>query len=487
MKRGSLIGPLLIILIGAWFLVATLRPELPALEIASRFWPFLLIGWGAVRIIELLSLAARRRPLPHAGISGGEWFLVVVISLIGSGLYVATQHQPWNRLPFVRINKIEMFGQGFDFAIPEQNAPAAKAKRLLVENLRGDIRIVGGDVQDVVVAGRKAVRALNPKDADVANQSTPVEITTQADQIVIRTNQDRITGEQRITADLDITVPRALSVEIRGRSGNLEVSSVDGAVEISSDGGEVRLQDIGGNVRLDVRKADVIRAGNVKGDIEVVGGRGRDVELEGITGEVVLNGSYSGDLQFRKLARGIRIQSPQTDFRVEQIPGNLHMDLGDLVGTNLVGPIRIATNRSRDVHLEEFTEAVEIAVERGDVVLRPARVTVPKIDVRTRVGEIDLRLPAAAKFELKGTTNQGDVVNDFGPMLKTEGAGGSDDHGGSTISGRTGDGAVITLSTDRGNITIRKDEGSAEPSRPSRRQRADSELPRDIRDLAEQH
>lgn len=488
MRRGSLIGPLLIILIGVWFLVAMLRPELPALEVASRFWPFLLIGWGAVRIIELLAIAARRRPLPQAGISGGEWFLVVVISLIGSGLYIANQHQPWNRLPFVRINKIEMFGQGFDFAIPEQNAPGAKAKRLLVENLRGDVRIVGGDVQEVMVAGRKAIRALNPKDADIANRSTPVEITTQADQIVVRTNQDRITGEQRVTADLDITVPRALSIEIRGRSGNLEISGVDGGVEINSDGGEVRLQDIGGNVRLDVRRAEVIRAGNVKGDIEVVGGRGRDVELEGISGEVVLNGSYSGDLQFRKLARGIRIQTPQTEFRVEQIPGSLHMDLGDLVGTNLVGPIRISTNRSRDVHLEEFTEAVEIAVERGDIVLRPARATVPKIDVRTRVGEIDLRLPAAAKFELKGTTNQGEVVNDFGPILKTEDTERHDNHGGSTISGRTGDGGAITLSTDRGNITIRKDEGPAEPSRiPSRRQRANSEIPPDVKDLAQQH
>ncbi len=478
MRRGSLVGPLLIIVIGVWFLIGSLRPDLPALDLAARFWPFLLIAWGAMRLIELLAMAARRRPLPSSGISGGEWALVVIITLIGSGIYVATQHQPWQRLPFVRINKIEMFGQGFDFPVPEQSAPAAKAKRLLVENFRGDTRIVGGDVKDIVVAGRKAVRALNAKDADEANRLTPVEITTQADQMVIRTNQDRVTGEQRVSADLDITVPRALAVEVRARSGNLEVTGVDGGVEVSSDSGDVRLQNIGGDVRLDVRRADVIRAGSVKGNFEVASGRGRDVELEDMSGEVVLSGSYSGDLQFRKLARGVRIQTPQTEFRVEQIPGNLHMDLGDVIGTNLVGPIRLATNRSRDVHLEEFTDGLEIEVERGDVVLRPARLNIPKIDVRTRVGEIDLRLPPAAKFELKGTTNQGEVINDFGPVLTTEDSGRGEHRRGTTITGRTGAGASITLTVDRGNITVRKDDGSAGSLRtPSRRGRPDVRLP----------
>lgn len=457
MKRGSLVGPVLIILIGVWFLLGSLRPELPSFEVASRFWPFLLIAWGSVRLLELFAMAARRRPLPHSGISGGEWVLVVLIAVIGSGLYVANQ-QRWRSLPpFIHINKLEMFGQGYDFSIPEQKAPAAQVRRLLVENLRGDTRIVGGDVNEVIIAGRKSVRALDEKDAAAADRSTPLEVTTQADQLVVRTNQDRITGEQRVSADLDITVPRSLALEVRARSGSFDISGLNGAVEVSSDSGEVRVQDIGGNVRLDVRRADSIRAANVKGSFEVTSGRGRDVELEAIAGEVVLNGSYSGDLQFRNLARGIRIQTPQTEFRAERIPGRVHMDLGNFAGSNVVGPIRLVTNRSRDVQLENFTDAVEIAVERGDITLRPSGKTAPKIDVRARVGEIELSLPEAARFALKGTTDRGEIINEFGPDLEV--AGGNTLRGAS-IASRNAAGNTITLSVERGNITIRKDNGA---------------------------
>ncbi|HWR53206.1 MAG TPA: DUF4097 family beta strand repeat-containing protein [Bryobacteraceae bacterium] len=457
MKRGSLAGPLLIILIGVWFLVASLRPDLPTLEVAARFWPFLLIGWGVMRLVELLLTVSKRKPLPVAGISGGEWTLVVLICLIGSGLYVAHSHQPWKRLPFVRINKLEMFGQGYDFSIPEQRAAATKVSRILVENFRGNTRIVGGDVQEVTVAGRKSVRALSDKDAEAANQQTQLEVTAQADQVVVRTNQERVTGEQRVSSDLDITVPRNAAIEVRGRSGDLELSGINGRVELSSDSGDVRLQNLGGDVRVDVRKTDVLRATDIKGKFEVIGGRGRDVELENVSGEVILNGSFSGDLQFRNLARGIRIQTAQTDLRVEKIPGSLHMDLGDMVGTNLVGPIRLSTNRSRDVRLEQFTEAVEITVERGDIVLRPAQNKLPRIDVKTRVGEIELMLPAAAMFELKGATERGEVFNEFGAPLTAENEGENGRSG--AITGRTGAGPTITLNTARGNITVRKDDG----------------------------
>ncbi len=480
MKRGSLVGPLLIILIGLWFLLGSLRPDLPSLDVAARFWPFLLIAWGAVRLLELAAMAARRRPLPNSGISGGEWVLVVLITLIGSGMYAVNQNEPWKRLPpFVHINKLEMFGQGFDYQIAEQKAPAAKAKRLLVENFNGDTRIVGGDVEEVTVSGRKSVRALDEKSASAADRTTALEVNTQGDQIVIRTNQDRITGDERVSADLDITVPRPLAVELRGRSGNFEISGVNGAVEVSSDSGDVRLQDIGGNVRLDLRKTDSIRAGNVRGSFEVVGGRGRDLELENMTGEVTLNGSYSGDLQFRKLARGVRMQTPQTEFRVERIPGTVHMDLGNVSGSNLVGPIRLVTDRSRDVQLEDFTEAAEISVERGDIMLRPSGKNVPKMDVRARVGEIELRLPESGRFSLKGSTDHGEIINDFGPALEVSGGG---EHRGAAVASRSGEGNVVTLTVDRGNITIRKDDGRsvARNDRPDEPDAPDPPPPPDI-------
>ena len=49
MRRGSVIGPLILIGLGILFLLRNLWPDIPLVDFISRFWPFLLIAWGAVR------------------------------------------------------------------------------------------------------------------------------------------------------------------------------------------------------------------------------------------------------------------------------------------------------------------------------------------------------------------------------------------------------------------------------------------------------
>ena len=110
MRRGSLIGPLLIILIGVWFLVSSLRPDLPLLDIAATYWPLLLIAWGVLRLLEILVWAARSRPLPSSGVGGGGWTMVVFICLLGSALYAINHYRPWSRLGVIASRRIDVFG-----------------------------------------------------------------------------------------------------------------------------------------------------------------------------------------------------------------------------------------------------------------------------------------------------------------------------------------------------------------------------------------
>ena len=462
-RRGSLVGPLLVILIGVWFLISSLRPDLPLFDLAARFWPFVLIGWGVLRLAEILLWAAQGRELPRAGVSSGEWTLVVLICMMGSFLYVVNRHRPWQQWGFFTGNRVEIFGHPYDFAIPEQTAPAPKAARILVENLRGGVHIVGADALEIKVSGRKTIRSLQETDANNAQKQTPVEISTQGDQVVVRTNQDRLTGDDRISTDLELTVPRTASVEIRGRKGDLDISDLNGPIEVSSDEASVRLQNIASSVHLDLRKSELVRAGSVKGNFELQSGRGRDVELDTMGGEVTIDGSYSGDLQFRDCAKQLKFQSPQTDLKVEKVPGQIHLDLGSLNGTNLVGPIRLTSNRSRDVQLEQFTQILELSLDRGDITLRPAQTPLAKIDAHTHSGQIDLALPESAKFDLKATTNRGDLNNEFGAPLKTGYENDRRHESGGSISGGAGQGPAITVATDRGTVTIRKDAGGPPP------------------------
>lgn len=462
MRRGSLVGPVLLIVIGGWFLAGTMRPELPLLDMAARYWPFLLIGWGLLRLIEIFVWSSRGRALPASGISGGEWTLIVFICLIGSGVYMANYYRPWRNFGVINANRIEIFGHSYEYTVPENKVPAGKATRVLIENLRGNARVTGADVTGIVVGGRKSIRSLQERDADAANKQCPVEVTAEGEQIVVRSNQDRVTGDLQVSTDLEITVPRSVTVQVRGRNGEIEINDLNGAVDVSSDSGTVRVQNIGGNVHLDLRKSELIRASGVKGNCEITGGRGRDLELENIGGEVIINGAYSGDMQLRNVAKAVRLQAPNTDLQVARLPGQIHMDLGQFTGTNLAGPIHLSSSRSRDVEIDQFTQSLELVLDSGDITLRPMQAVLSKIDARTRNGQVEIMLPVSAKFDLKAVTSRGELTNDYGPVLKTvsEGADEDRERRGGSIVGAVGQGPAIVVQTSRGSITVRKDPGT---------------------------
>jgi hypothetical protein len=112
--------------------------------------------------------------------------------------------------------------------------------------------------------------------------------------------------------------------------------------------------------------------------------------------------------------------------------------------------VRLVT-RSRDIRIEDFTNALELETERGDIELHAERVPVGKIEAHSRSGNIDLELPAKARFELKASTSRGEARNDFGPAIQLVTDGRS-----ASLHGTVGQGPSIVLSTDRGSVTVRK-------------------------------
>ncbi len=468
MRRASVVGPIILIGIGVLFLARNLFPDLPVVEFLSSYWPFILVAWGVLRLSEILFWAMNHKPLPVNGVSGGEWVVVIFLCLIGSGAYAA-RHSSWFPNGQMRIGGLEMFGEAFDYPLTAQQKPVGKTARVVIESFRGSARITGVDGSEVKVSGRKTIRALQQQDANSADQASPLEVVVNGDQVIIRTNQDRPGNHRsRISEDLEISVPKSVSLEAVGRYGDFDVSDLSGNVEIISDNAGVRLQNIGGTVRVDTRRSDVIRAVNVKGSVELKGS-GTDLELQDIEGPVTVSARYGGTVQLRNLAKALRYESEHGgEFTAEAIPGQLRMSLSDLNANNIVGPIRL-NGRSRDIQINDFTQSVDISVDRGDIELRPGAGTLGKVDVRTHSGDIDISLPDKAKVQLTATTDRGELTNDFNPSFETRSQG----HG-ATLSGTTGDGPRVNLVTGHGSVTIRKasdvmaNAAPAPPEPPSR-------------------
>ena len=449
MRRGSVIGPLILIGFGILFLFRNLWPEIPLVDFISRFWPFLLIGWGAIRLIEVLVWSATGRPLPRNGVSGGEWMLIFLICVIGATMYTAHNYSSWfptgHALRRIAIN----MGESYDYTLAPVEKPCAKSCRIVIESFRGNAKISGSaDAATVKASGQETVRSFQQTDADNANKQTPLELIQQGDQIIVRTNQDKVSDRVQPTADLDISVPLGSSIEAHGRYGDFDIQSVNGNVDINSDNAGVRLENLGGNVHIDTRASDTIRAVDIKGSLELKG-RGDDVELQNIAGLVTVNGVYVGEIQLRNLAQPLRWEDPQNSISFEKLPGQVRLTRGELSGNNIVGPVRFKA-RSSDVQLSNFTQSLDLTLNRGDIDLKPGK-DPPRMEVHTRSGDITLALVPGSKFDLRAITDRGDAENEYGEPLRQEESG-----RGNIIQGSAGAGPQMRLETGRGSVTVRK-------------------------------
>jgi DUF4097 and DUF4098 domain-containing protein YvlB len=321
----------------------------------------------------------------------------------------------------------------------------------VLDNVRGDLTIrAATDHADdnVRVTGQTVVRAFNRADADKVGHAAPVRLDREGDEIVVRA-ADTVVDRARVSADLEVAVPKNMSVEVRGRSGDLTVQGIDGAVTIDAGRGDVTAEDIGGQVKIDSTRSGSVRVARLRGDFDL-SGRGGDVRADTVAGLTTVSGEFSGTLEFNALAKPFRFQSSRTEFSAEAVPGTVNLDLSDLRLKNVAGPVRFHST-NRDIEASQVTNGLDLSVDRGDIRVDASQGPLSKIEVHAHNGDISLALPPKAQFQIRGSTGQGEVEDSFGPPLEVDTRGRS-----SSIHGRTGDGPDINITTDRGTITVRK-------------------------------
>ncbi|MDP9113107.1 MAG: DUF4097 family beta strand repeat-containing protein [Acidobacteriota bacterium] len=447
MRRNSFVAPLLLIALGTLLLARTLYPDFSWMDYLARNWPVILIAWGLLRIVEILYWAAAGKPLPARGLSGGEWVLIVFLCLFGLSVQTVRGVATW--FPqHLQVDGLDLFnGERYEYPLNGEKA-ASHTPHVLLEDFRGDAKINGADADLVRVAGHKTIRGLTQREAERSNDAFALAIEGDANNVVIRVPAERAGILGRVSATLEISVPKGASVEVHGRNGDLEINDIAGSVAITSDNAGVRLKNIGGDARVDLRRSDAIHMSAVKGAVQIKG-RGSDIELEDVGGEASIDGTYAGTVVLRKLAKPVHFSGTQTEFNIESVPGQVSMTLGDFTGSKLSGPTRLS-GRSRDVQISDFTGPLDIMLDRGDLNLTPA-LPLGRIQARLRSGDIRLALPAGAQFTLNATTGNGDIANPFGGglALETKGRQG-------TLRGAVGSGAAINLETRRGDIAVQQ-------------------------------
>ena len=442
--RRSISGPLVVITIGALFLLNNFYPHVFTFRSLFRYWPFLLIGLGVIRLVEVFIDAGRARPLPPSQISAAGIAMVVVACVAFGAITKGARTVNWHGLPAWHM------GEQYDFDVQQTLPLTAGDTRLVLEGLRGNVTVSGDDSNAVNVTGHRTIQCFSRITASTANKRLHLELVRNGNDIVLRSSGSANHDEISVAYDIDVKIPRRMSLANQGTLENITAESLDGSVDISGDTGNVRLTSIAGDVRVEtIRHKDLVRAVGIKGKVDLRG-TGNDVQIEDVEGLVTIQGNYFGTLDFRNLSMPLHFESEHTDLRVEKLPGSLTFDAGDFRAENVTGPLHLRCE-SRDVHISNFSNEVEVNLERGDIELNQPRTPLAKVDVHAQAGDIHLTIPERATFDLHANTAQGDVDNQYGKGIATTSEGRS-----ASMKSDPASGPPITVTTGRGNITVKK-------------------------------
>jgi DUF4097 and DUF4098 domain-containing protein YvlB len=436
---------LVLITIGVLFLLRTTGViSFGAFRIwMAHYWPLLLIFWGVAKLLEHLWARQRGEPTPRLG-AGGIVFLVFFI-MIGMG-FTGTRDWNWDGMRTdlgVDPDWGNWFGQHYDFT-DNFAQPLAGGSEIKILSARGDINVTASSDNQVHAVVRKSVRSDSQESANRLNESTRPKFIQQGSIWLL----DLTSGDfEKARFDLDLQLPKQLTLSLATRHGNLSVSEHDGNVDLTTDHGDVSADNIKGAAALHLRHGSV-SVKQITGNV-LVDGEVEDGTVSDVSGMLDFNAGYNGNVQLSHIGQRLHFKSIRTDLQLAKLDGEISMGHGDLRASSLAGPVKLTT-RSNEVHFEDVSGEVEVENRNGIVAIRP-KAPLGNIDISNAHGGIELEMPPSAGFRLDAQSTNGNIdVNDFGINVDNQ----RRDASARATIGKGG--PDIHLRTDRGSIQIRK-------------------------------
>jgi DUF4097 and DUF4098 domain-containing protein YvlB len=443
-RPRSIFGPLVLITLGVLFLLrSTGIVSFPAMHSwFIRYWPLLLIFWGAAKLLEHLWAVHRGGPTPRLG-AGAIVFLVFFI-MFGVGSWETKDWDPNGLRTVLGFDDWGgWFGKHYEFTEDfTQALPGASSIRVLCTH--GDVTVTASADNQAHASIHKFLRADTQESANRLNDSIHPRFT----QIGNVWQLDLTGGElERSRFELELQLPRTAGVSLTTRQGKLSVSQRTGDVELATRNGNASVEQLKGNVSLHLRHGAVTLKG-VEGNVQLEGSV-TDADISDVTGTLDFDAGYTGTVQLAHIAQPLHFKSIRTDLRLNKLQGELVMGNGDLRGNSLAGPVRLTTS-SNEVHLEDVSG--EITVENSNRVVEiRAKAPLGNIEINNVHSGIELDLPENAAFRLDAESRSGKIdASAFGLNVDNQ-------RNDAAARGTVGKGGPdIRLRVDRGTIQLRK-------------------------------
>jgi hypothetical protein len=258
-NAGTVLLGLVLFVAGTVLLARNLGYAVPIWSGIAIYWPFLLIGWGLLKLIEYdeLRRASERREL----FSGGEVALLIIVILAGTGLTTAANISPTVGALF-GIEDLDLWDiTGNSFRYEERHfADVPPGSTFDILNRYGNIDIQPAETDRMILTVKKSVRASSREEADVRSREFTFSIKNEGAHYRIISNRDeaRLERRQVFKSSLTIQVPRRSDLRIENWNGRVTVEGLTGTQHIVNRFGPVVVRGNSGSLTIDNRNGDVL-------------------------------------------------------------------------------------------------------------------------------------------------------------------------------------------------------------------------------------
>jgi DUF4097 and DUF4098 domain-containing protein YvlB len=463
LRRGSVLGPLLLISIGLVFLlIESGRFDHQRFwEWYGHWWPMLLVATGVIVLAEWafdqVHMRDPQRPPYRRSVGFGVFLLLFFLVL--AGVIARNVHDypsGYSKLfPGYRIDQDtfdEFFGdkhesdQTLDLAFPAGGS-------LAVVNPRGDVTIDGtSDDNRVHIAEHKQVYAHSDTDAQSKEQQLSPAVASEGTAISIN-----IAALDGARTDLVLTVPASAAIRVNANRGDIHVASIKAPVAVTANHGDIELSAITGPATAHINSGGSSISAHSMGSGIAIEGHASDVTLSEIAGAVSISGEFFGTTHLEHIRGAIHFHTSRTDFQLARLDGEAEISpRSDLSADQALGPV-VLTTSNRNISLDRIAGDIAVTNRNGTIDLTAAP-PLGAITLEDRNGSVKLVLPEHAGFSVQGNTTNGEINTNF--PLSTSG---SESH--KSLSGTVGAGGpLVHITISNGDLSI--DKGVVPPLPP---------------------
>ena len=337
----------------------------------------------------------------------------------------------------------------------------------------GNINVNGGSDSEIKFVIKKHSYTSSEESARKTFQQFGVTANRRGDMAVIEGSWDEGRG-RRFNVDFQLSVPRSLQlIKLSSDGGGINVNGLAGRLEAETGGGEVHLDDVaaslvetgGGGINVGSANGELtLKTGG--GSIKVVNASAKVSAESGGGGIWVGNAGSAeietggGSIKVDKCSGASRVSTGGGTIDLGDVNGSVTMETGggSIRLSSAKGPVRVETGGG-SLELWKLYNGVRAETGGGSITAELVGSPQSPSALETSNGDLniyiapDVRINVQAEIE----TAFGHKINSDFPELKAVCEGGDYGPKTCTASGSlNGGGQVIKLTTNMGNINIRR-------------------------------